>query len=118
MGSDIRIWTTLEPKPPGLAGTWDAPRTVAEGRGWLVNASATAHVAAEDIPEEIANALPGISYLIELNLEPFDAPASARMKLRRIAKQIATVCHGVVEDPQADTMTLGTRVQRLSPLGI
>ena len=117
MSYDLRIWTTLEPKPGELAGAPDVPRTVAEGRGWLVNASQTLHVSAEDIPEEIANALPGIAYLIELNLEPADAPASARAKLGRLAKQLATACHGVVEDPQADSLTLGTRVRRLSALG-
>jgi len=114
---DLRIWTTLQPKPGELAGAWEAPRAVAEGRGWLVNASAAAQVAAEDIPEEIAHALPGIAYLIELNLEPFDAPALAHTQLRKIAKQIATACHGVIEDPQAESMTLGTRVRRLAPLG-
>jgi hypothetical protein len=116
MSYDIRTWTPLEPTPARLRGAWEAARTV-EGRDWLISASATAQVAVEDIPEQIANALPGISYVIELHLEPFDAPASARTRLRQIAKQIATACHGAVEDPQADTVTLGTRVQRLAPLG-
>jgi hypothetical protein len=116
MSYDIRIWTPLEPTPARLRGAWEAARTV-EGRDWLISASAIAQVAAEDVPEQIANALPGISYVIELHLEPFDAPASARARLRQIAKQIATAGHGAVEDPQADTVTLGTRVQRLAPLG-
>jgi hypothetical protein len=117
MSYDIRIWTTLEPKNQNLVEAGHSPKTVAEGRGWLVNSSGSMQVADEDVPLEIANALPGIAYRVELNLEPYDAPALGRTKLLRLAKQIATECHGVVEDPQQDSMTLGTRVRRLSPLG-
>ena len=117
MSYDIRIWTTRPPEVREPADGSDASLPVAQGRGWLINAGAPLLVQPEDVPEQIAEALPGIAHLVELTLEPWDAPASALAKLRALAKRIATAGHGVVEDPQAGSMTLGSRVQRLSSLG-
>jgi len=117
MSYDLRIWSTHEPRLDDLVGASDGSQPVEQGRGWLINATGPLRVEPEDVPREIAETLPGIAYLVELTLEPIGAPASALAKLRSLAKKIASAGHGVVEDPQSGSMTLGTRVQRLSALG-
>jgi len=84
------------------------------GKGWLVNVSANQEVLAEDIPEDINGALPGIRFLTELSLEPIHAPKSARALLRRVAQSIAKAAHGVVFDPQQDALELPSGVKRFS----
>lgn len=117
MSYDLRIWTTLPPEAGCPTKTLRESGPLAQGRGWLINAHVSARVEPEDIPEHVAQALPGIAHLVELSLEPIGAPASALTKLRTLAKAFATAAHGVIEDPQAGTVALGTRVQRLSSLG-
>ena len=118
MSYDLRVWTTLPPEIGYPAATWLGSGPLAQGRGWLINAHVSARIEPEDVPEQVAEALPGIAHLVELTLEPIGAPASALTKLRTLAKAFATAAHGVIEDPQAGTIALGPRVQRLSSLGV
>lgn len=116
MSYDIRIWSSQLPDIEELAAT-DASLPIAQGRSWLINASGPTLVEPEDVPQGIAEALPGIRHLVELTLEPIGAPAAALAKLRSLAKRIATAGHGAIEDPQTGLITLGSRVERLSALG-
>jgi hypothetical protein len=50
--------------------------------------------------------------MVELNLEPAAAPQSARALLKRVAKALAFAGHGIVVDPQTDTLTTPTGVRR------
>jgi len=71
----------------------------------------------EDVPETVAQTLPGIAYLTELNLSPIDAPETARKFLSRSAAAIAKAIHGVVFDPQADYVTLPSGIKRFARPG-
>lgn len=71
-------------------------------------------VGPEDIPEPVLSVLPGIEYLAELNLEG-RAPTSAYARMERLAKQLAKAAHGVVENPQENSITAPAGVRRFLP---
>jgi hypothetical protein len=49
-----------------------------ERRDWQVVLGRSVKVLPEDVPESVAQTLPGIAYLTELNPSPIDAPETAR----------------------------------------
>jgi len=69
-------------------------------------------VTAEDLPESIAAALPGIEYLTQISLEG-RAPQYARAQLGILAKRLAQLSHGVLHNPQDGTLTTPAGVKRL-----
>jgi hypothetical protein len=69
-------------------------------------------VLAEDVPEAVAAALPGIAWLTLLSLEPIGAGEPARRVLTRAASALAKSAHGVVLDPQEDTVTTPAGVKK------
>ncbi|MCL2140577.1 MAG: hypothetical protein FWH42_02700 [Dehalococcoidia bacterium] len=77
---------------------------VREGNGWQVVISSFVTVEPEDIPDTIMQALPGISYMTEINIEPISAPDKVRNETLRLFKALATKIKGVVEDPQDGTI--------------
>ena len=81
-------------------------------RGWQIVIGIPIKVLPEDIPEQIARILPGIGYLMELNLSPIDAPEAARKFLSRSGSAIARAARGVTFDPQADQLTLPSGIKR------
>jgi hypothetical protein len=85
-----------------------------ERREWQIIISRSVKVLPEDVPEEIARALPGIDYLTELNLSPIDAPELARKFLLRSGTAIARASHGVIFDPQSDQLTLPSGIKRFA----
>ena len=119
MSYDLQIWSVrpapssdVLPKPT----TWIANGQLwmHERRDWQVVVGRSAKVLPEDAPETVAQALPGIAYLTELNLSPINAPETARKFLSRSAVAIAKVIHGVVFDPQADQVTLPSGIKRFA----
>lgn len=72
---------------------------------------------AEDVREQIAALLPGIAYLIRLSVEPGHAPKTARQLLMRSARSLAKAGHGVIYDPQEDSIALGAGVKKFAPPG-
>jgi hypothetical protein len=115
MSYDLRIWTTLPPKLGNLrpAATQDRPPAAA---AWHVHVGEPATVEPEDVPEEIAEALPGVAFVVDLSLQPITAPRAGQQALRKIATTIAREAHGAIEDPQAGEITLGKGVRRYTAL--
>jgi hypothetical protein len=85
------------------------------GSGWLVAFEVSTKVELEDIPDEVAAALPGISWLTSVNIEPITAPNVTMNKIKGVLKTIAKEFGGVVEDPQADTVSLPSGSKRYRP---
>lgn len=120
MSYDLRVWTVRRPDIGQLATDPQSPpedQVRLVGRTWQIVVTDPVTVEGEDVPVEVDEALPGIGFLTELNLEPIGAPSQAHTALRRIAKRIAAEAHGVIEDPQQDTLQFGAAVKRFTPLG-
>jgi hypothetical protein len=94
------------------AGSW-----IHERRHWQIHVAQPVRVLPEDLPEDVARALPGVVYLTELNLSPVDAPEVGRQLLSRTGAAIAKATHGVVFDPQTDQITLPSGVKRFAAEG-
>jgi hypothetical protein len=67
----------------------------------------------EDIPDEIASLLPGIAFVARLSVVA-GAPKTALARAKLVAKRVAGACHGVVFDPQADTVATPSGIKRFS----
>jgi hypothetical protein len=114
---DLQVWTTHAPQLPialpdaarwqEQSGVWVQMRS-----GWQVVAGPVHRIEPEDVPDAVRGLLPGIGHMVELNLEPVTAPQAARALLKRVAKALAFAGHGVVVDPQTDTLTTPTGVRR------
>jgi hypothetical protein len=119
MSYDLQVWTTEEPRLPEvspepdgwscLGGSWTLDRGT-----WQIVGNVS-EVDLEDVPVEVAGALPGLRYLVGLRLEPVSAPESARRFVKHIAADIAKHAHGLVFDPQEDRLKLPSGVTRYSP---
>jgi hypothetical protein len=122
MSYDLQIWSV---RPAAASDVLPNPTTwiangqswVHERRDWQIVIGRSLKVLPEDVPEAVAQALPGIAYLTELNLSPIDAPEAARKFLSRSAAAIAKAIHGVVFDPQADQVTLPSGIKRFAKPG-
>jgi hypothetical protein len=105
---DLRVWCV---KRPDAAHTG----TVARGKGWLVNAAAGSCLS-EDIPDLVGGQLPGIEHVVDLSLEPIDAPHAGKTAIWKVARTIAKSSRGVIEDPQEDVVELPSGVKRFTPI--
>jgi hypothetical protein len=119
---DLQIWSVLRPSLPdhlpGRAEWTDTGTAWAYTKPtWQITTRLPDHVERDDVPDEIVTLLPAIEFLTEFNLSPVDAGPSARRALDRIAKRFAKAVHGIVVNPQDETVTLPSGVKRLSPLG-
>lgn len=83
-------------------------------RNWQIVVEDPKAVEPEDVPPEAAQALPGLSVLVELSLEPGDAPKTAHATLRTVARAIARAFAGLIEDPQEDSITLPRGIKRFA----
>jgi len=117
MSFDLYIWSISRPSWSDVlpeSERWQAVQDsmILQRPNWQLVAGPVSKVLPEDIPAEIMGMLPGIQYLIELNLEPIPAPASARRLLKQVAANIARAGVGVVQDPQEDSLTTPRGVKR------
>lgn len=120
MSYDLQIWSVKRPSvesdsPRGLRWTQSADSMSVVMRDWQITVEPADLVHQEDIPVDVASALPGIRYLTELNLQPFDASNSAKATLVRIASAVAKASHGLVYDPQTDELITPRGVKRFIP---
>jgi hypothetical protein len=105
MSYDLQIWSAEPVALPPASDGWSA-----EGEAWL-NSGRNRHITiwnstpaeSEDAPDDVAAAIPGLAWVTELNLHPFDAGPNAVAELIRIARKLAKPVRGAVYDPQADT---------------
>jgi hypothetical protein len=104
---DLRVWCVNEPKLSGSG-------TLEEGRGWILGAT-TCGCLPEDIPDQVAEQLPGIRYQVDFTLEPVQAPQKAKTAAWKAARIIAKAGHGVIEDPQEGSVELPSGIKRYVP---
>jgi hypothetical protein len=114
---DLQVWATLDSDirlslPEAERWHEDNGVFVRDGRGWQVILGPTHRIESDDIPEGARGLLPGAQHMIELCPEPMGAPHSAYALLLRTAKALAVAAHGAILDPQADSITTPTGVQR------
>jgi hypothetical protein len=119
---DLQIWS-IEPVNPAqsfpAAHDWQQSDRVwtRTSRDWELSVFSPDRVLAEDVPDAVTRALPGIAFLTHVSLSPIGAPSSAVALLARVANRLAAAAHGVIVDPQADTMTTPKGVARIESLG-
>jgi hypothetical protein len=97
----------------GVKG-WNPKQCSFQTASWQIVVNPSDKILPEDIEDEIASLLPGISFLTELNLEGRSTDVAKR-RLRSAAKAIAKATHGVVVNPQEDTIETPAGVSRFSP---
>lgn len=117
MSYTLEIWSVAPvPLPDGLPqrAAWQPQHDcwTHNGAGWQVVVGSSDRVLPEDVPDDVNECLPGIAYLTELNLSPIDAASSRRRLLMRTATTLAKLGHGVVFDPQLDTVTTPRGLKR------
>lgn len=120
MSYDVEIWSAKPiPLPEALpevekwkpqCGAW-----VYSSRDWQLVVNPPLSVLPEDVPEDAGKLVPGIGYKTDLSLEPTDAPDRAYRLLSRVSKRLGKTAHGVVIDPQTDTISSPTGVKRYRP---
>src|SRR5437764_1182420 len=102
MSYDLRIWCRKE-LPESEEGT-------AEGAtDWRVNVSSGTFTP-EEMPEELNEKYTGIQYVVDLSLEPSSAPPAGMNAVWRVARRIAKIAQGVIEDPQSDSLEVPPEV--------
>jgi hypothetical protein len=117
---DISIWSTKpfdDPAQLPLPEDWavDSDHWSYVRPTWLLNTGPSAKVLSEDIPAEVLDVLPGIAYLTEVSLEPIGAAKTGFAMLNRLAATVAKNAHGVIFDPQQETVELPGGVKRFVP---
>ena len=122
MSYDLKVWSTdaanvVDALPEPEKWVLSDRFWTRQGNGWQVSIGQSDQVLPEDIPPEVDELLPGIAFLTELNLSPATAAASARALVTRVATSFAKSAHGVVVDPQTDTIITAKGVSRLESLG-
>lgn len=124
MSYDVDVWTSA-PAPLRSALPGPADWTISEegavrpGRSWQILITGPLRVEPEDVPDDVARSLPGISHVYQLSLEPVGAPKSAYSLLHRTARSLASASEGVISDQQTDELKLpsGVRRYRAAPEG-
>jgi hypothetical protein len=122
MSYDLNLWTINYMPAAAIQQVMpDAKisdtRAELAGEGWLVAIGPPTKVELEDIPDEVAAALPGITWLISVNIEPITAPNTAKEKAKVALKTLAKEFRGLVEDPQTSTIMLPSGSKRYRPTG-
>ena len=84
------------------------------GSGWQIVINTSDKILPEDVEAEVSALVPGIAWLTELNLEG-KATNQAVKLLHSTAKEIARRAHGVIVDPQADSVSTPSGVTRFVP---
>ena len=120
MSYDLVLWTVNQVPATAIQKLMpDAKisdtRVELAGNGWLVAIERSTKVELEDIPDEVVAALPGITWLSSVNIEPLSAPNTAKDKIKRVLKTLAKEFRGVVEDPQTDTVIFPSGTKRFRP---
>ena len=119
MSYDLQVWSispapshSLDCLPDAINWKRSEESLIYQKRSWALLRRSSVQVLPEDMPLEVSRSLPGIGYLTELNLSPINAPVGAQKFALRTAVAIAKASHGVVFDPQNNTLTLPSGVCR------
>jgi len=117
MSYDVQVWSvnptpSLEYLPDAMNWKSSNGSSLYQKRSWQISILPSVRVLPEDLPPEVSRTLPGIEYLSELNLSPINAPEAGQKFALRAAIAMARASHGVVFDPQDNTVTLPSGVRR------
>lgn len=118
VSQDLHVWSVRPCTPHALKppSAWQSHPEGWRflGRGWQLVVNPSDALLPDDIPDEVAALLPGIAHRTELNLEgqPTD---KARQLLLATAKAIAKSSHGIIQDPQDDSLLTPAGVKRFVP---
>ena len=117
MSYDLQVWSTNGPVLEEVLSSdsgWQGHTEIRtlERKTWQIVCDSSSRVLPEDIPAQVADCLPGISFLTDVVLEPINAPVSARKEALRTASRIAKSSHGIVFDKQTDELTTPRGVKR------
>jgi hypothetical protein len=112
---DLEIWSVDEPSVSEIFSPSDGwvtkgSQCLYQSETWGLIIGPSDRVLTEDVPPEILNALPGISYLTPLHLSPISASETARQFALRAAAAITKRVHGAMFDPQTGAIALSTGV--------
>lgn len=120
MSYDIEVWSVRGDLPTDalpkskewtrLEDGWQFQR-----ENWQITVTGPEEVEFEDLPEGVAEHLPGIMYLYQLNLEPISAPLTGYELASKTAMAIGKATHGVVYDPQEASIATPRGVKRFVP---
>jgi hypothetical protein len=118
MSYDLQIWSVREFDPTALGKPelWQHPiesHWIREGASWQISIFRSGKVLPEDVPTEIAQVLPGIQFLTDMSLEG-RGTAEAEKLLEASANQLAKAVHGVIFDPQEDTIRSAAGIKRFA----
>jgi hypothetical protein len=117
---DVHIWSVYPISLPSTLpdrAKWQqqGDSWIYEARNWQIVVEHSVKVLSEDIPEEAAKLLAGISYLADLSLEPINAPKNARKLLKAVSAGLSKAAHGLIVDPQTDIIETPSGVKRYQP---
>lgn len=120
MSYDLEVWTTRAPDLEAALsshGPWEKQGgSYCHSQGkWQVVVFEADRVEPEDVPFQVTKELPGIAYVTHLSVEPISAPKTAVSLARRAAAALAKQAHGVVLDPQDDSVSTAPGVKRFHP---
>lgn len=115
MSYDLKIYSVRAFDPAIFEGVkgWDAQEGNFKTANWQIVVNSSDKILPEDIEDEIAPLLPGIGFLTELNLEGKRTEEAIR-RLKSAARKIAKASHGVIINPQDDTIESPAGVSRFS----
>lgn len=117
MSYDLRIYTINKPDFSGIKNMpnieMNEDAIILPSKNHQIVISKDTPIENEDIPQQISKELPGLSYLIECNLEPWTDNENRIKELLKVAKIIAKESIGVIENPQTDEIILPSGVKRV-----
>lgn len=111
MSYDLVVWTRGGPSSftetlknesftPISSDHWECA-----AKNWMISV-AIDPVADEDIPDDLYARVRGITHHVSVHVMPSGAPASAKTKARRLARTMAEVGQGAVQDLQTDQLSV------------
>jgi len=116
---DLEVWSVHALDPTALRDPekWERPddgEWVRSGSSWQILLSGSSKLLPEDVPDEIAQLLPGIKYLTSITLEGRRTNEAMQL-LKSASTHLAKSLHGVVLDKQEDTTITPSGVKRFVP---
>lgn len=75
MSYDLQVWSANVPELSSVLSPIDAwlhteGTSLLRGRGWTITIEHPVRVFDEDVPTEVANEIPGVAFLTEIQLSP------------------------------------------------
>jgi hypothetical protein len=118
MSYDLQIFTCSEPMSElmrlALEEGFEHTETtfILRGSTWQMLFHSADKVEPEDIPPAVFRELPGLRYMVTVNIEG-NAPIAVRTRAIRLAKKLARTTRGVLVNPQEDTTETARGIKRV-----